>query len=240
MTNLSKTILTPIPASLVTIFAISAILFIISTTLITILEYQYQKTTDTNELERFLVKECPELYNNSNKRRTKQRYLFLCKIILYSVILITTVLIATAWHTARTARTHGCTNAQLKETTADCIWRSIDCSPVENTLPEDKTSKIILYYKFGCKDCEAIYQELYLHTKDIPDIYWIATRSEQGINLRKQYPIKNVPSGIAVNHTGNTLTKVLYRKNRNQTTLDTDNLSELIRFQKGGTTWKNQ
>ena len=240
MTNLSKTILTPIPASLVTVFAVSVILFIISTILITILEYQYQKTTDTNELERFLAKECPELCDNSNEHRTKQKSLFLCKIILYSSILMTTILIAATWHTMQIARTHGCTNAQLKKTTTNDIWHSIDYSPAEDTLPEDKNSKIILYYKFGCKDCEAIYQDLYLQTKDIPDIYWIATRSEQGINLRKQYPVKNVPSGIAVNHTGNTLTKVLYRKNRNQTTLDTDNLSELIRFQKGGTTWKNQ
>lgn len=83
-------------------------------------------------------------------------------------------------------------------TFADTL-RAINHSPVEDELPEDLRGKIILYFRFGCPDCEAVFEELSRRAEPYgDDVYWISTRSEQGIELRKTYPCDHVPSAVYI------------------------------------------
>lgn len=71
----------------------------------------------------------------------------------------------------------------------------------ESKLPEDNSElsdKIIIYFRFGCHDCESIYQDLTLAMKDTPDVYYISTRSEQGKQLMEKYPVDETPSLVYI------------------------------------------
>lgn len=74
----------------------------------------------------------------------------------------------------------------------------IKSSPVEDKLPSDLQQCIIIYYKFGCADCEDIYADLTTSIKGKENIYWVSSRSKQGKKLRELYPIDMVPTGIYI------------------------------------------
>ncbi len=105
------------------------------------------------------------------------------------------------------AKIHGLPNDEIK-TTSNIISMitGIVHTPVESSVkPEDiKSGDIIIYYRFGCKDCEAVYKDLKNSLADVSDVYWISTRSETGKALLKTYPVTEVPSGVYVRKTGNT------------------------------------
>lgn len=94
-----------------------------------------------------------------------------------------------------TAQSHGMrtSNMTISETKL-----SIEKSPVEDILPENINGSIIIYYRFGCTDCEAIYADLSKSISDKDNIYWVSTESDQGKELMKSYPIDSVPSGIYI------------------------------------------
>lgn len=96
---------------------------------------------------------------------------------------------------------------------------SIKNSPVEDTIPDDLDGSIIIYYRFGCIDCEAIYDDLSEIISGKDDIYWVSTESEQGKELMKTYPVDSVPSGIYIyndKQNGNTyVKKPLYKTSEN-------------------------
>lgn len=62
---------------------------------------------------------------------------------------------------------------------------------------------VVIYYRFGCKDCEQIYDEL---KKDVEDsginVVWIATRTSNGKALLEYYPVKEVPTLILIKKSG--------------------------------------
>ena len=112
-------------------------------------------------------------------------------------------------------------------------------SPPEDKLPEDLSKSIIIYYKFGCSDCENVYKNLKNSVQDKTNIYWISTRSKQGRKLLEQYPVKVVPSGVYI-YSDSTATspqyvkKVLYTHDQDETILHTDNLNRLLELQADG------
>lgn len=82
------------------------------------------------------------------------------------------------------------------------IKARINMTPKDQSdeLPEDKTGIIIIFYRWGCKDCEAIYDDLNKQiTSD--NIYFVSTRSEIGKQLVQDYNILRVPSGIYIGKT---------------------------------------
>ena len=84
------------------------------------------------------------------------------------------------------------------DTTIGDMFRGIEKSPVPDTIADkDVKGKILLFYKFGCKDCETIYDELQESTKDA-DVLWVSTRSEEGKKLVEAYGIVEVPTGIYI------------------------------------------
>lgn len=74
----------------------------------------------------------------------------------------------------------------------------VKSSPVEDKLPSDLQQCIIIYYKFGCADCESIYTDLKTSIQDEENIYWVSSRSKQGKKLRELYPIDAVPTGVYI------------------------------------------
>lgn len=78
------------------------------------------------------------------------------------------------------------------------LVQGVNNSPEESTLPDDLSGAVIIYYKFGCSDCEAIYKDLSAAVSGHSDIYWVSTRSEQGKKLLETYPTEEVPAGIYI------------------------------------------
>lgn len=106
--------------------------------------------------------------------------------------------------TAAIADSHGMPSEDYTGISIAKAIHSIANSPVESKMDTDDVpgGTIILYYKFGCKDCEAVYKDLKAQTKDIADVYWISTESKTGETLLDKYPVTEVPSGVYVrNHT---------------------------------------
>ena len=69
-----------------------------------------------------------------------------------------------------------------------------------NELPDDLHGKIIIYYRYDCKDCKDVRSELlaYLANVDTSDIYFVSSRSEKGKELLKRYYVLEVPSAIYI------------------------------------------
>ena len=80
------------------------------------------------------------------------------------------------------------------------IIYSVKHTPIEDTLPDDLTNTTIIYYRFGCHDCNKIDNQLQEKFKNSPNTYWVATRSAQGKDLRKDYPVESVPSALYIDN----------------------------------------
>ena len=115
--------------------------------------------------------------------------------------------------------------------TPAAIIRGIQNSPEENELPDDLSGKIIIYYRFGCSDCEALYEDL----SDAlfgSDFLWVSTRSRQGKALRSRYPVQYVPSGVYISTDGTeNFTHVLYGTRDGIPYLNYDAVNRLIELQ---------
>lgn len=110
---------------------------------------------------------------------------------------------------------------------------SITNTPEEDTIPEDLHNTCIIYYRFTCDDCEAIYDELRTTFLGYPNIYWVSTRSEQGQALTEQYPVSQVPSAVYIDNNGLAHTYLLMTRDSEGTYLDTtvvDRIHELMQL----------
>lgn len=126
------------------------------------------------------------------------------------------------------ARQHGLYTINM---TPAAIVHGIKNSPEEDEIPDDLSGKIILYYRFGCYDCEALYDELSSLVSDA-DVYWVSTRSRQGKALRSRYPVQYVPSGVYISIDGTkNFTHVLYGTRDGIPYLDYDAVNRLIKLQ---------
>lgn len=73
------------------------------------------------------------------------------------------------------------------------------CTPAESRLPADMDGALVIYYRYGCPDCEAVYEDLKsrLDARGKP-YYWISTRSNQGLALLDEYIVEDVPSALYI------------------------------------------
>lgn len=106
-------------------------------------------------------------------------------------------------------------------------------SPTEDTLPETPNNCLIIFYKYGCEDCEAIYEDLSNALKQVDRVYWVSSRSKQGQKLLQTYPVKVVPTGVYIYNDSTTadphyVKKVLYTHEKENTVLYEDNINRLI------------
>lgn len=109
-----------------------------------------------------------------------------------------------------------------------------------NLLPDDLKGCIIIYFKYGCIDCEKIHDDLLTHLEnvDTSKIYFVSTRSEKGKQILSQYPVNAVPSGVYILNTpmgsAMQITNVLYDINAPETQEHiflSEQLDDLIEYQ---------
>lgn len=136
----------------------------------------------------------------------------------------------TGWNTVQTAKKHG----MFQD---DMTWsKMIDCidnSPIEDELPDNLANSIILYFKFGCADCEATYNQQLTTFGDLDNVYWVSTRSEQGKQLMKKYPIKEVPTGVYITDDLKPVTCILHMKKQGEIVLHEANAQTLLNLYNG-------
>ena len=165
-------------------------------------------------------------YERLEKRAAKRTPMTILSIFMATILMISLLCIYSFADTYYTAKQHGY-NSDLNAT-ASSLWKSIHLSPVEDTVPEDLSQKIIIYYRFGCKDCEATYDTLSKTLSAYSDVYWIASRSPQGKKLLEQYPVDQVPTGIYIRADGTYLAYTLYKSSPDGPIVDSTELNNLI------------
>lgn len=75
----------------------------------------------------------------------------------------------------------------------------------------DTTSTVIAFYRYGCPDCEATYDDIvsWAASEDIP-LVWVSTRSERGREFFMNSGLTKVPSLLATDAHDETLARVAY------------------------------
>ena len=165
-------------------------------------------------------------YERLEKRASKRKLLTVISIITATIMMLAILCIISFTDTYITAKQHGYQEGM--NVTASSLWRNIHRSPVEDTLPEDLSQIIVVYYRFGCKDCEATYDTISKALSPYDDVYWISSRSPQGVVLKEKYPIDSVPTGIYIRADGTYLAYTLYQSSENGPVVDTTALENLI------------
>lgn len=112
----------------------------------------------------------------------------ICAILSFAVMLTLNI-------SYSVAQKHG---AYTRNMTIETMYDGIARSPIESTLPENLDGCIIIYYRFDCPDCKAIYDDLMTASENVDNIYFVSSRSEQGSALLNQFPVEEVPSGIYI------------------------------------------
>lgn len=123
--------------------------------------------------------------------RTRARRIAICFMALSLLIAITS---AVLYHEAR-QRGLESSDIPMSE-----LIDGIRHSPKASKLPVDGdiTGSVVIYYRFGCNDCHAVYASLRTLVDGNDDVYWVPTRSEQGVELRTRYPVAEVPAAVYV------------------------------------------
>lgn len=134
---------------------------------------------------------------NIRKQSPKQsRIIFLLECLIGITVFITLVITIIL---TIIAPKHGATNRYIsKAPIFDIIKNTVNSPVADFDYEQPKRDDIIIYYKFGCKDCEEIYQELKSDVKGLENIHWISTESENGLKLLNDYPVEQVPMLVFV------------------------------------------
>lgn len=111
-------------------------------------------------------------------------------------------------------------------------------TPVSQTLPEERNGAIVILYRYGCTDCEAIYDDLReaIDELNLKDVYYMASSSEYGQELVEEGDIRYVPTGVYLRHealaNGASVTHIpLASEDGNETVLDAAALKRLALLQ---------
>ena len=184
--------------------------------------------------------------NNDTDTKKKNIITTSLSFVAFVVILMFGMALISTLQLYNTAKAHGYSKTE-RNYPIEHIWKSIDLSPAETKLdkqtwkqieesidsktnPECLENKIIIYYRFGCPDCEATFHDLYDKTKNNPNIYWFASRSKHGKMLMQKYAVPEVPSGAYINKDRGFAYRQLYKKVGGKSVIDEDNLDQLIAF----------
>lgn len=166
-----------------------------------------------------------------NNKLKNTRYINMLRYIVFLIVCFSGIIIFAGISLFTISSKHGCREYE-KYNIKEIIY-SVQHSPKEDRLPKSINDVTVIYYRFGCNDCNELYEELSERFENLSDVYWVATRSEQGKELREQYPVESVPSAIFI-HDGKAVTFELYTKTtKNDTitaTIDENNISELLKY----------
>ena len=151
----------------------------------------------------------------------------LISILMATFILLSSLGVYSLLSTYYTAYQHGYRDGFNNN--AYSLWRGIHDSPKEDKLPDDLKGTLIVIYRFGCQDCETTYDELSEQLQGISNTYWIASRSDQGQDFLKEYPLDSVPSAVYIKQDGSYLSYQLYETSTDGAVLHQQNLEDMLR-----------
>lgn len=171
---------------------------------------------------------------NNGVQPYKSNKLFAIRCLTAFVLILLTIVILLIIN-YQVALDHGFTGNDI---TIKRMNQNILKTPSESVLPDDLNQSIIIFYKFNCPDCHAVYDDLKKITDANPDknIYWISAQTTDGKQLLNKYPVEEVPTGIYISNTlpeGVAYIKhVLYTKDENgNQQLDVDAINRLLQLQ---------
>lgn len=134
-------------------------------------------------------------------------------IVFFAISLVGIFVYSSIFAKARKYGAYGdfyktCTLAEIKENNAHGF---IDQS---DEVPEDTKGCMLIFFKWGCPDCNNIHDQLVEKMKDYEQykLYFVSTRSDRGKQLVDQYAIDWTPS----------MTYVYYEDGRYQTRILND------------------
>lgn len=137
-----------------------------------------------------------------------------------------------------TGEKRGMTMDDWKSKNVAEIIRINNETPVNQTLPKERNSAIVILYRYGCPDCEAIYDDLQeaIDELGLKNVYYVASSSEYGQELVEEGDIRYVPTGVYLRHetlaNGASITHIpLASEDGNETVLDTAALKRLTLLQ---------
>lgn len=140
---------------------------------------------------------------------------------------------------AITAYMHGADLESLQRFGILRTIQAIQKSPVmDRNINFDQQGNILIYYRFGCEDCEAVYDSLKAEIVGKENIYWVASRQSEGQKLLQKYAVSEVPAGVIIQKDGMYISYMLcdfvYDKldGTSKIQLNTDVLNRLLELQK--------
>lgn len=215
--------------SIIGCLILSGIMLLIGLILIRIAKVKSAKTLESDPGKLMRVKFTPTVIHKTAKAPYITGSIIGIIAIIFAISMLPTTLIA---------KSHGMQSSDFTKMSITSVWHGIANSPSADTLATDKVKSgdIIIYYKFGCDDCEAVYKDLKVRLNGIDDVYWICTQTDNGKELLESYAVTEVPSGVYIRHdtlSGNVpFSKfTLYTTDENdKTVLNTDNYYGLGRL----------
>lgn len=175
------------------------------------------------------------------KGKRKKEHRTLSKKIIYFICILyacSVLLFATSVVFRSVAIKHGAWgDFEKKETFYSVIVNSKNGFVESADIPEDLRGSIIIYFKYGCPDCNGIHDELLQAIKDHPEsrIYYVSTRSETGKKILARYHIDAVPSAVYIPYDSDVYhIQILYNIQKTPeepVIFISDNFEKLIRMQ---------
>lgn len=161
------------------------------------------------------------------------------QVICRATAMISALLLLAYMTTAFVAYTHGADLEALQKFSLKRTISAIKNSPVtDRGGSHDQAGNILIYYRFGCRDCEAVYGNLRNETAGKENIYWIASRQSEGQNLLQKYTVSEVPAGVIIQSENRYISYVLFNsgddglEESGDVRLDIGALGRLLELQK--------
>ena len=133
------------------------------------------------------------ILQNKRKPQPKSKRIEMVLALFSTLLFIPYMVIAVM------AYTHGADLESLQRFGVLRTIQAIQNSPVTDRSADlDQPGNILIYYRFGCRDCEAIYDSLKTEVAGKEDIYWVASRQSEGQELLQKYAVSEVPAGVVI------------------------------------------
>ena len=144
------------------------------------------------------------ILQNKRKPQPKSKRIEMVLALFSTLLFIPYMVIAVM------AYTHGADMESLQKFGVLRTIQAIQNSPVTDRSDDlDQPGNILIYYRFGCGDCEAIYDCLKAEVDGKENIYWVASRQSEGQKLLQKYTVSEVPAGVIIQNDGMYISHVL-------------------------------
>lgn len=160
--------------------------------------------------------------NNAQERTSFRRRIIAPLLIFCPIPFLLPGLIATG---------HGVRIQDLdwKTTMRQIIEYNNNTPTADFMIPNDAKGALIIYYRYECDDCHAVYKDLEKELLGEDNVYWVASRSHLGKTMRKIAPTSTVPSGAYIAENGSVYVYDLLNNRTDPVSLNKTNLEILLK-----------